>query len=250
MNTNWQAFDNELACWRDAGRTARFWLRDDDAVTATRALDRLLSLGVPVTIASVPVGATPELAARLEGETHADVAVHGYAHKNHAPPGEKKQEIGLYRGREVMLGELAKGFALLRQLFGARLLPLLVPPWNRIDAALVADMPALGFKGLSTYGGRNVNPGPALAIIDTHVDIIDWRGTRGGRPLGQVIAEITAALAARRNFVSDEPVGILAHHLVHDAAAWKFLDELVMRISRESGAAWISCRRLLEETET
>ena len=241
----WQAFDDELARWHDAGNTARFWLRDDDATQPTPALERLLALGIPLTIASIPANATPELAARLAGEAAADVAVHGYAHKNHAPKGEKKQEIGLHRGRAAILDELAQGFARSRQLFGRQLLPLLVPPWNRIDARLVADLPALGFLGLSTFGGKTFKPENALIVIDTHVDIIDWHGTRGGRPLNAVIAELTEALAARRQSGSGEPIGVLAHHLVHDEAAWTILKGLVEHTNRQRGAAWVSSRALL-----
>ncbi|RUW55421.1 polysaccharide deacetylase, partial [Mesorhizobium sp. M1A.F.Ca.ET.072.01.1.1] len=40
----WQPLVEELACWRRADRKAEFWLRDDDAVDPTAALDRLLEL--------------------------------------------------------------------------------------------------------------------------------------------------------------------------------------------------------------
>ena len=43
---------------------------------------------------------------------------------------------------------------LLETLFGARLEKVLVPPWNRIDEALLPRLPAVGFSGLSTYGPR------------------------------------------------------------------------------------------------
>ncbi len=33
----------ELQRWRDAGRVARLWLRDDDAIEPTAALERLLA---------------------------------------------------------------------------------------------------------------------------------------------------------------------------------------------------------------
>ncbi|TIS82782.1 MAG: polysaccharide deacetylase, partial [Mesorhizobium sp.] len=54
----WQPLVEELACWRRADRKAEFWLRDDDAVDPTAALDRLLeltrALEVPLTLAVIP----------------------------------------------------------------------------------------------------------------------------------------------------------------------------------------------------
>ncbi|TIT57545.1 MAG: polysaccharide deacetylase, partial [Mesorhizobium sp.] len=54
----WQPLVEELARWQRAGRKAEFWLRDDDAVDPTPALDRLLDLtrqfAVPVTLAVIP----------------------------------------------------------------------------------------------------------------------------------------------------------------------------------------------------
>src|SRR5438874_477384 len=62
---NWRALDEELARLRDAGRTAEFWWRDDDATAPTPPLRQLLTLaeatGVPVALAVVPLGAVPEV---------------------------------------------------------------------------------------------------------------------------------------------------------------------------------------------
>ena len=243
--TLWQAFDDELGLWREAGSQVRFWLRDDDAVAPTPALERLLALGLPVTIAAIPAGATEALPDRLAHETQVDVAVHGYAHQNHAPAGQKKREIGLERGRPVMLAELASGFERMRALFGDKLLPLLVPPWNRIDEELLADLPTLGFAALSAFGDKAIGPVQGLTVVNTHIDIIDWRGKRGGKQLEAVIDELVQVLRIRRMNKSAEPIGILLHHLVHDDAAWRTLDGLAARISQHGNASWTSSRALL-----
>ncbi len=94
----WQPLLSELAGWERAGRKADFWLRDDDAVEPTAALDRLLTLtekyGVPVALAVIPAFTGAALAKRLDEAPHAVVAVHGWSHENHAAAGEKKQELG------------------------------------------------------------------------------------------------------------------------------------------------------------
>ncbi|TGT79958.1 polysaccharide deacetylase, partial [Mesorhizobium sp. M8A.F.Ca.ET.161.01.1.1] len=94
----WQPLVEELARWQRAGRKADFWLRDDDAVDPTPALDRLLDLtdefAVPVTLAVIPALTDEKLVAQLDGAPHATVAIHGWAHRNHAPGDQKKQELG------------------------------------------------------------------------------------------------------------------------------------------------------------
>ncbi|TBC66404.1 polysaccharide deacetylase (plasmid) [Rhizobium leguminosarum] len=243
----WDPLRRELDRWQAAGRVARFWLRDDDAVEPTQALETLMALtgesGVPLMLAVIP-GLTGEaLAARLAAETAITVAVHGWSHTNHAGPEAKKQELGGDRPAEAVLGELGEGFRLLQRLHPARFLPLLVPPWNRIDAALIPALPALGFAALSVYGRAKQN-GP-MPLLNTHVDIIDWHGTRGGRGEAELVAELVAELADR--FAgSDEPVGVLTHHLVHDTAAWDFLSALFAVTTRHPAVRWSSASALLE----
>src|SRR6185503_10933091 len=84
---SWDALDAELERWRAAGRVATFWWRDDDAVTDTPALRRLLelraSLDVPLALAVIPANADAALAALVPPEVA--VLQHGFAHRNHAP---------------------------------------------------------------------------------------------------------------------------------------------------------------------
>ncbi|MGO7541812.1 polysaccharide deacetylase family protein [Rhizobium ruizarguesonis] len=243
----WDPLRRELDRWQAAGRVARFWLRDDDAVEPTLALEMLMALAgeneVPLMLAVIP-GLTGEaLAVRLGEEADVAVAVHGWSHKNHAGLKAKKQELGGARPTEVVLGELGEGFRLLERLHPARFLPVLVPPWNRIDAALIPALPALGFAALSVYGrAKQDSPMP---LLNTHVDIIDWHGTRGGRSEAELVAELVAEL--RDRFVgSDEPIGVLTHHLVHDAAAWDFLSALFAVTGGHPAVRWSSASELLE----
>src|SRR5918995_75333 len=88
----WAALRRELDERAASGQPARLWLRDDDVVTVTPALERLIELTgiwrVPMVMAVIPAPADASLAARLGELSHVTAAVHGYAHANHAPPGE------------------------------------------------------------------------------------------------------------------------------------------------------------------
>ncbi|RVU07464.1 MULTISPECIES: polysaccharide deacetylase family protein [Rhizobium] len=245
--TSWEPLRRELDRWQAAGRVARFWLRDDDAIEPTPDLERLLASSgeneVPLTLAVIP-GLTGEaLAARLAEEAGVSVAVHGWSHTNHAGPERKKQELGGDRPAEIVLGELGEGVRLLQRLHPARFLPVLVPPWNRIDATLIPALPDLGFTALSVYG--RARQGGPIPLLNTHVDIIDWHGTRGGRSEAELVAELVAEL--RDRFAgSDEPIGVLTHHLVHDAAAWDFLSALFTATGRHPAVHWSAASALLK----
>ncbi|MGE5151311.1 MAG: polysaccharide deacetylase family protein [Rhodospirillaceae bacterium] len=249
--TSWTAIDEELARWRDAGRTPTLWWRDDDAVDATPALDRLLTvqrtLGVPLALAVVPAGATQALAARLSQAPGIDLLQHGYAHSNHAPAGEKKAELGPERPAMVVLGELGTGWLALERLFGASVLPVLVPPWNRIAPGLVPALPEIGFRGLSTFGSR---PRTRLVSgwvqVNTHIDLIDWRSRRFAGA-ETVLGAFARALVASRD--SEEPLGLLSHHLAMDEAGWDFLNSFWERVGGTPGIGIAAANSLFASRE-
>jgi len=229
-----------------AGRGAAgdVWLRDDDAVEPTAALERLLDLtarhAVPTALAVIPAFTGEALADRLAEAPHAEVMVHGWSHENFAAEGEKKQELGDHRAVDVVLASLEKGLVRLRQLHGSRLSPVLVPPWNRIAPALVPRLGGIGFRALSVYGPER-NAG--LRAINTHVDVMDWRGTRGGREtavlVGGMVARLRAIEAGRGT------LGLLTHHLVHDAAVWTFLEDLFERTAHHPACRWAPISAIL-----
>ncbi len=244
----WQPLRVELARWADANRCARFWLRDDDAVRPTDALERLLALGnahgVPLTLAVIPAHTGAALAVRLDDEDGVTVVVHGWSHENHAPENEKKQELGPHRPREVVLGQLREGRELIEDIFLRRYVPILVPPWNRIDPLLVQALPGLGFEALSVFGPVKAKHAAFLPVINTHVDLMDWHDTRGCRDHGELAAAIVKELQ-QRFAGGDEPIGILSHHLVHDQSAWAFLHDLFKMIAETPGARWVSPPELM-----
>ena len=155
----WAELGEELARWRDAGRHADLWWRDDDAVDETPALRRLLAVArVPIALAVIPANLQPGLADGLSAGSAdaARVAVlqHGFSHRNHEPAGHKKAELGAARPSDLVLAELAAGQGMLHRAFGARALPVLTPPWNRIAPAVVDRLAEHGFRGLTTYQPR------------------------------------------------------------------------------------------------
>lgn len=224
----WQPVRDELARWRDVGLTADLWLRDDDTTEPSPRLDSLIALtaefGIPVTLAIIPKRAGPALAERLARETHLYPAIHGWSHANHAPPGQKKQELGPHRPRADVLNDLAAGFARLSELHGERLVPMLVPPWNRIDPDLLDDLPALGFRGLSAFGNK-FHSRPGLVVVNTHVDIIDSHAGNACREPAWLAKTLAEELAAARA-AGGRPIGILSHHMVSDDEAFRFLRDL------------------------
>ncbi|MEI4488537.1 polysaccharide deacetylase family protein [Frigidibacter sp. MR17.14] len=240
------AFLSELDARAAAGRPLVLWLRDDDAVEPTPALDRLLGLmgALPLTLAVIPAATGPALARHLAGRQAVSVAVHGWSHRNHAGPVEKSQELGAHRPAATVLAELGAGARHLSALHGDRALPLLVPPWNRIAPGVIAGLRGAGFAALSTFGPQARAAGQGLAEVNSHLDIIDWRGTRGGRPAEALWSE---ALGLAR---MDLPaLGVLSHHLVHDGAAWAFLEDLVALTASHPGAVWPGVARIIAKAQ-
>lgn len=246
--SSWQALADEAARWRDAGRSAELWWRDDDASDVGPSLDRLVDLvrdsQMPLALAVVPAQATAALAARVANEPGIDVLQHGYAHANHAVAPEKNVELGVQRPAMMTLGELATGWMALERLFGARALAVMVPPWNRIAPVLVPTLPEIGYRGLSTFGPRpRVHPVRGLLQVNTHVDLIDWKGGRTFAGEETVLASLVTALARARGG-EGEPVGILSHHLAMDAGAWDFLSLLWERMRKLENIRVRSAREL------
>ncbi len=237
MSATWTEFQKALE--RQEG-PIRFWLRDDDAVSDTAPLRQLADWAArqetQVLIALVPAQADDTLQEAMATLPQFVGAVHGWAHKNHAPQTEKKQELGAHRALDEVLAELKIAHGRAEEIAADRALPVLVPPWNRISADVVRALPALGFSGLSTFAEAHVQAAPdGLTVANSHIDIIDWRGTRGGKPHDALLGELIEALDQGRQLI-----GILSHHLVHDEVAWSFLDALGSAVTDHPRTRWIS----------
>jgi hypothetical protein len=246
----WQAVQTELARTVAAGGTTRFWLRDDDAIDVTPALDRLghctgatagvagrTGGGMPVLLAVIPAKATPALADWLAERPLVTPCQHGWSHTNHAGSGERACEIGGTRADDVVLAELARGRDILHALFGPNAADILVPPWNRIRSSVIPQLPAAGYTVLSTFG-RPAGAEPAgLRSLNCDLDVIDWRNGRRGRSIPDLCGRLIKLIEAAR--MDTSPIGILTHHLVHDEAAWRFLDEFFSRMRGLPGVEFV-----------
>ena len=227
----------------------RFWWRDDDAGRPAPALDRLLDLAAqheaPLALAVVPAWLEPAAQAAIAGSLRVSVLQHGFAHRNAAAPGAKPVELGGTRTAADLLAELRSGRALLEETFGALFVSILVPPWNRIEPALLGHLASAGYLGLSTFGRRAASePAPGLRQINTHLDPIDWRGSRLFVGERAALAQLVRTLEGVA-----EPVGILTHHLDLDEAGWAFIDRLLGLLRRHPGALVCAAQDLLEGTQ-
>lgn len=251
----WGSLTAELDLWKATGIVATFWWRDDDAVTVTPALDRLLALqhdnDVSLALAVIPAQAESVLAERLARSSDIAALQHGYAHENHAGLTAKKSEFPADRPLARRLADLEAGHERLKGLFGPALLPVLVPPWNRAGEDLLPHLSDLGFKavsGFKSYAERQAAPG--LIRLNTQVDPIDWHGENPAAGAARALETACDALRAMRlGMLPLQPLGLLTHHLRHDETAWDFTTGF-LAATRHPGARWISVPTALAEGQT
>ena len=226
----------------------RIWWRDDDAGRDHPRLAQLLALAArhtaPVALAVVPAWLDAACRDRIGGCALATVLQHGIAHANHAEQPAKKIELGGSASGDGLRQGLRDGLRRLAGAFGAACAPVLVPPWNRIDAALLPELPGLGYHALSTFGPRRPSEAvPGLRRLDTHLDLVAWR--EGARPLAfeEAALRLAALIRSRR---PHGPIGILSHHLVMDEAAFGALDRLVAVLQDRPESNLVGIGTLLE----
>ncbi|WP_300037286.1 polysaccharide deacetylase [uncultured Roseobacter sp.] len=240
MSADWADLRNELRKHSEMGLTLPLWWRDDDATAQTPALDQLAQLadrsGLPVHIAVIPKPADSTLAQAVAERPCLIPLVHGWQHVSHSPQGAKKAEFGHPRaGAET---ELHDGLSRLRALFGPRLRPVFVPPWNRFDPAFAPVLARAGYTCLSTFLQRDArDAAPGIRQVNTHIDPINWRGDRGLVLVETLIGQTLQVLRDRRDGKADatEPLGLLTHHLVHTPGVWHF-SERWLREMLDGGA--------------
>lgn len=245
----WRALADELARWRDGGRVAEFWWRDDDAARPDAALERLLALAhrsaIPLALAVIPMQAEKE-AFESTGSS-VSIIQHGSDHRNRAAAGEKKTEFAAAEAPQAAVARLAAAREQLAAWAQARYVPALAPPWNRLPESLVPHLVSAGFRGLSRFGARaTAEPARGVRQVNTHVDLVAWHVGRGFVGEDAALAAAVRHLAAKREGGADagEPTGWLSHHAVHDEAAWTFLERLFETLRAAPGLRWRSAQEL------
>jgi hypothetical protein len=243
----------ELDRWGEAGRVAKLWWRDDDAVTATPELGDLLRIAgaTPVALAVIPALATATLAASLCAAPCVAVLQHGWRHANRATEG-KKSEYPSGLPTSVAAAEIAAGRDRLVALFGPRALPVFVPPWNRIAPELLATLTEGGIASVSTIASQNGHTAssgmPAgLGLVDVHVDLTDWKGSRGFIGTAAALGSLVFWLRYSRlgDAAAAPPLGILTHHLIMEREMAAFLEALQEQVAKHRAARWVDIAEVL-----
>ncbi|MEO1159267.1 MAG: polysaccharide deacetylase, partial [Pseudomonadota bacterium] len=180
-----------------------------------------------------PAHADQTLADHVAQNRNLTPCVHGWSHTNHAPASEKKCELGGHRTLDAVLSDVSRGRQQLAQLFGSRLAPVLVPPWNRMRDDLAPRLGEIGIEAFSTFAHKR--PDPRIQV-NTHVDVMDWKAPGGaaGKAPDRILSELAVALRVSRAN-GCYPVGLLTHHLVHDDTAWASLDGVLAH----AGLNWV-----------
>ena len=241
----------ELDLWTDSGKQASFWWRDDDAVSATSQLTTLDNLSqafdVPVSIAVIPALMNESLVTFLQSRDHFSVLQHGYSHTSYAAKGVKKIELGGERELNVISTEISNGYKILSNTFPEHFVPTIVPPWNRIESRVYKVLTEIGLTGISITRARNTTyPMKGLLQVNTHLDPVRWRHSRGFIGAQNAIALLHQHLFLRRttNRCSDEPTGLLTHHLDQNEDVWHFCHSLFNRLNQHPAVHWLSARQI------
>lgn len=229
MQLDWSPVRSELAKWRRKGLSLPVWWRDDDAIEPTAQLDHMMRLSeecsVPVHLATIPRATTKVLAALVkENDTFIPV-VHGWAHRNYEPTGEGRCEFGEARPLDVRREEAQEGLRRLRILMGDRVVPMFVPPWNRVPQAFLPDLAELGYRAVSTCHPRKAKEAaPGMLQINTHIDPLYWPPSKNLAKPELIVERVALMLKQRRQgkLDNEEPLGLLTHHLVHSPDIWEF----------------------------
>lgn len=238
----------ELRRWRAAGVRARLWWRDDDAAAPAPELDQLMAIAaendIPLTLAVIPTGDMAALARRLACAPRVRAAQHGVDHLNRREGREAGEFPHDWPVAEVATA-LRRGRSLMAGLPGA--LAAYVPPWNDAHPHLAVALSAAGYAGWSANGTLAGDEGAGLRRIDVHLDLLRWRGGARFRGRGRFLGALAAELRRRRLADRwDAPIGLLTHHLDHDAAAWAFLAQFLAWSRREPALRWVALGDLIE----
>lgn len=248
---NWDDLDVELTRWHEEARTVTLWWRDDDATVAQPALCRLGELSarwqVPLSLAVIPARADSTLLAILDACPAAKVLQHGYAHVDHGNGAEPAAELGNHRPAQLVLDELNRGFERLNEVLSEFFIPVLVPPWNRIERSLVPELVASGYRGLSCFSAREPYADCAgLVVSNCHVDPVHWKKAGAFRGEAKSLSMLIGHLRARREGAvdADEATGVLTHHWSHDAQTWGFLERLFAQTLGHSNVHWLDAQQV------
>ncbi|SNB53111.1 hypothetical protein SAMN07250955_101339 [Arboricoccus pini] len=228
-----------------------FWWRDDDTGADDPALDGLLGLAseleLPLALAVVPAWLAAATVERISRVDDVWVLQHGWAHVDHARDGERKIELGGTIAWERLCAQLDRGRATLSEAFGPRFLPVMVPPWNRIDPCIERQLPASGYLAISATAELGRDPSrDARFHRDIHLDVMSWKPSPTMRPLEALATALARQIAARTDERhAEEPIGLMTHHQVTGPPGMAILRELLGMLRAHPRACFLDPRSLL-----
>jgi hypothetical protein len=257
---DWAQLQAEIKAWRDSGHRARFWVRDDDAITSTPELSELIELcskeEIPIALAVIPERAGQDLKDVVGDRPGVTILQHGFDHKNRGGPRDKS-EFPDARPFEEAMTSVRAGWKRLADHFGDQALPVFVPPWGTCSLAVRRRLPEVGLSGFSPSpvgpfranelcrrGGRRSSVG--LSLVGTHLAVNRAVASdKSPLPISRHLAFLASLVNAIRSDDADpdEPIGIMTHAWGVDAGVRDFLREL-FRVTRDAGAEWANAREL------
>lgn len=202
---------DEVARWRGQDLPEFFW-RDDDATNIVPSLERFLELadrrGVPIVFAAIPTLLTSGAARVIRSSRRCLLAVHGFAHANHAPAGFPDSEYPEGRAEAVVAAELRDGHRLVQDKAADRHLRMFVPPWGRFDASYAGLLTRTGFVAFS---GDAASARYAVPVqLDCQILTEHGKTALG---LGTILDRVTRQLEIRRlGPLPHLPIGLMTHH--------------------------------------
>ena len=248
---DWAELDAELDCWGDAGRIAKLWWRDDDAVAATPQLATLLRVagGRPVALAVIPALATADLAAALAGAPAAGVLQHGWRHANRA----RARRASTRAACPLLLRQprLRRDATVSPRCSGHARSGCSCRRGTASRQSCSPSSPLLGIAAVSTIASPTKpkfdRQPTGLGALDVHVDLTDWKGGRRFIGTAKALGGLVFWLRRGRlgNAVAAGPIGILTHHLIMDRETAAFVAALQERIAGHRAARWVDIAELL-----
>jgi hypothetical protein len=238
----WRSFGDELDRWSDAGKTATFWWRDDDAVAPTPQLERLFQCAqsVPIALAVIPRDVTRELVERLQDLSSVMVLQHGWSHVTHENGG--LNEYPASRSEFEVSRELALGRNLLNEFFGAQAMPVFVPPYHGFDDRFLPLLLFNGITAISRKGPRlSRTTAGKLLQVNAHIAPIQWTVPPFFGEDEDYLTTIIDHLQGKRaeRYDPAEPTGLLTHHLVQNERSYDFIARLIDAVSAHGAAEWL-----------
>lgn len=231
---NFEELRQALERLRAERQTVDLFFRDDDVdedeATLWQLLNTFLFRGVPINLEVIPGKLKAATVRLLLQQQHAYPALielnqHGWMHTNHEVEG-RKCEFGASREFTEQYADIARGKAVLDEAFGKRWHPVFTPPWNRCTADTLQALHKIGFRAFSKDRGKEPIVDYSFTEISTTLDLYRWQPRATMKAPSEIERELIAQLR------QGEPIGILLHHKVMDAAAFSFLASLLDELRR------------------